>query len=127
MRPPVATPAAPTPAGVPTSSGAAAGAIAGTSLDRLAQAYLNPVTPRGRIVSAYNRAARLLESSLAVSFRWHFTLRDFLRAVGLHVGSAFAEVTELAERALYSSRATDESEAQRAEELAKSVGREEGP
>ena len=122
MRLPIATPAAPIPAAVSTSSGA----TAATSLYRFAQAYFDPVTPQGRIVSAYNRAARLLESSLAVSFQWHFTLRDFLRAVGLRVGSAFAEITELAERALYSSKDPDENEAQRAEELAKSVQRKEG-
>ena len=122
MRRPVATSAAPTPAGVSTSSGVATG----TSLSRYAQSYLNPVTPQGRIVSAYNRASRILESSRAISFHLHFTLRDFLRAIGLRVGSAFAELTELAGLALYSSQATDVSEAQRAEELAKAVQKEEG-
>ena len=122
MRRPVATSAAPTPAGVSTSSGVATG----TSLSRYAQSYLNPVTPQGRIVSAYNRASRLLESSRAISFHLHFTHRDFLRAIGLRVGSAFAELTELAGLALYSSQVTDVSEAQRAEELAKAVQKEEG-
>ena len=120
VRQSVATPVAPIPTGVTTFSGVAATA----SPSRSAQTYRNPATPEGRIVSSYYRAARLLESGLAITFQPHFTLRGFLRAIGLHMGSAFAELTQLAERALYSFQNTDESEALHAEELAKAVEEE---
>ena len=89
-------------------------------------AYIDPDSSRGRVVSAYHRAARLLESSQAVSFYPYFTLLDFLIAIGSRVSKAFVELTSVAERALYAARGTGEEEAQRAEGLARAVQEEGG-
>lgn len=79
---------------------------------------------RRRVVVAYFTAARFLEASRAVSMHPYFTLRDFLGALGLHMGSSFAELTLLAERALYAPSGPGEAEVQRAEELVHRVSRE---
>ena len=86
-----------------------------------AWAYIDPNTPRGRIVSAYHRAARFLESDLGVSFQPHYTFRDFLATIGSHVRTAFAELTRITERALYGVYGYDEQEARHAEELARAT------
>ncbi len=76
-------------------------------------------------MSAYHRAAQYLASSLAVAYEPYFTLRDFLLAIGSPMTPAFDDLTSEAERALYSSDATDDESALRAEALADAV-REEG-
>ena len=80
-------------------------------------------TPQGRIISAYQRGARVLESRFAVIFQPHFTLRVFLRSLGSRT-TAFLELTGLAERALYSPATAGEGDVRRAEQLADRVTEE---
>jgi len=87
-------------------------------------AFAEPGSPRMRIVSSYHSAAEFLAARRAIPLRPSFTLRDFLRAVGVPIKSAFAELTSLAERALYRSREPEEADPQRAEELSEQVKEE---
>ena len=103
------------------SSDALAPAVIGGPTAALTWTYVDPVTPQGRVVAAYHRAAQLLESSLAVAYQPYFTLRDFVLALGTRVTGAFLDLTRVAERALYASSPTDEEEARRAEHLVQSV------
>lgn len=86
--------------------------------------YLGPDTPRGRIVGAYHRTARLLERRLAVSLQPCYTLRDFLRSTGYRASSAFADLSEATERALYAVHGPGEEEVQQAQRLAREVEEE---
>ena len=83
--------------------------------------FAEPGSPKARIVSSYYSAAHLLGARRSVPLLPSFTLRDFLRAVGAQVKSAFAELTGLAEGALYRSREPEEGDPQRAEELSEQV------
>jgi hypothetical protein len=80
---------------------------------------------RERVLSSYYAAAQALQVRRHVPFRSSFTLRDFLRALQTRIESAFAELTGLAERALYRSRQPGAGEWRRAEELAEQVKKEE--
>ena len=88
--------------------------------------YIDPGSPRGRVVSAYHSTARFLELSLEITFLPYFTLHDFLIAIGSQASTALIDLTGLAERALYAAQPVDEKEAQRAEGLAKAVQEEVG-
>jgi hypothetical protein len=88
--------------------------------------YLNSDTPRGHIIRAYYRAARCMEGRLAVSLRPYYTLRNFLQALGPGANSAFAELTQSTEHALYGIQGPEEAEALRAEWLAEDIEKEEG-
>ncbi|MFQ5873134.1 MAG: DUF4129 domain-containing protein, partial [Dehalococcoidia bacterium] len=87
-------------------------------------AFLDAESPRGRVLAAYFTAVRWLEARRRVSMRPSFTLRDFLAALGLRMGSAFADLTLLAEQALYASDRVDESDLRRAEVLVSRVAQE---
>ena len=86
--------------------------------------YMDTGSPRGRVVFAYHSAAQFLESRLAIAFLPSFTLRDFLMAIGSRASTAFIDLTELAERALYATQRMDEAGARRAEDLAQAVQEE---
>lgn len=98
--------------------------------------YPGPDTPRGRIVGAYQQAARFLEDrswrtqsleeTMAVSFRPCNTLRNFLRNLEFRASPAFVDLTEAAEQALYAVQGPDEEEVQQAERLARTVEQEQG-
>lgn len=79
---------------------------------------------RACIVSSYYSAAHFLAAQRATPLFPSFTLRDFLRAVGVQIRSPFAELTRLAERALYRSPDPEETDPQRAEELSEQVKEE---
>jgi MFS family permease len=81
-------------------------------------------SPRGRIVSAYNSAAQFLELNSEVAFLPAFTLRTFLIASGSQANAAFIDLTNLAERALYTTQSMNEEDARRAEDLAQAVQEE---
>jgi len=116
------------PVGVPGTGASANARVPATGRTGTASipTYLGPGTPRGRIIGAYQRAALFLEGTLAVSVGPYNTLRDFLRALGIRVSSAFADLTEATERALYSVQGPDEEEVQRSERLARTVEQEKG-
>ncbi|MDP3061641.1 MAG: hypothetical protein Q8O40_00295 [Chloroflexota bacterium] len=86
--------------------------------------FAEPGKPRARIVSSYHRAAQLIVERRRVSTRPSFTLRDLLRAIGVGIGSAFAQLTSLAERALYRIEEPEDAEAQQAETLSERVREE---
>jgi hypothetical protein len=79
---------------------------------------------KGMLLEAYVRAAVVVEGATGVRMGPHVTLREFLReaTLGMHgaVG-AFARLTALAERALYSSHAPEAEQAAAAEKLAVEV------
>jgi hypothetical protein len=87
-------------------------------------AYIDPDSPRGRVVSAYHSAAQFLELSSEMAFLPSFTLRNFLIAVSSQASAAFIDLTGLAEHALYATQPMDEEEARRAERLAQAVREE---
>ena len=86
--------------------------------------FAKPGSLKARIVSSYYSSAYLLAARRAVRLLPSFTLRDFLRAVGMQIRSAFAELTRLAEHALYRSPEPEEAEVRRAEELSEQVKEE---
>lgn len=81
---------------------------------------------RGRIVSAYHRAAGFLGSSQSVAFQPFFTLRDFMAAIGSRASAAFVELTAIAERALYGPKEPTEDDAHQADVLDAAVHRDQG-
>ena len=87
------------------------------------RATIEDHTPQGRVVAAYHRAARLVESQASIVFRPYLTLRGFLATVRSWVGDAFSELTGLAELALYGSQAVDDEQAAQAQALSERVAR----
>lgn len=81
---------------------------------------------RARIAEAYLTAARFLGTTRGVFLLPSVTLRDFLTAIGIHVGSAFTELTGLTERAVYGSGEPADADVSHAEDLARAVQREGG-
>ena len=79
---------------------------------------------RGRIVSAYHRAAGFLASSQSVAFQPFFTLRDFVVAMGSRASAAFVELTTIAERALYGRKEPTEEDAHQADALDAAIHRD---
>lgn len=79
---------------------------------------------KGTLLEAYVRAAAVVEEATGVRMEPHVTLREFLReaTLGMHGAvEAFARLTALAERALYSSHAPEAELAAEAEKLAVEV------
>ncbi|MFQ5873371.1 MAG: hypothetical protein ACE5JL_06180 [Dehalococcoidia bacterium] len=79
---------------------------------------------KGRLLEAYMRAADVVEEATRVRMEPHMTLREFLMGTTpMMYGAveAFAKLTALAERALYSSHAPEVEEAVEAEKLALEV------
>ena len=87
------------------------------------RATIEDPTPQGRVVAAYHRAARLVESQASIVFGPYLTLRGFLATVRSWVGDAFSELTGLAELALYGSQAVDDEQAAQAQVLSERVAR----
>jgi len=75
---------------------------------------------KGRLLEAYLRAAVVVEEATRVRMEPHMTLREFMREATPRMHSAFeafARLTALAERALYSSHVPEAEEAAEAEKL----------
>ena len=90
-----------------------------------------PTRPRGRLegvkgmlLEAYVQAAVVVEKSTGVQMEPHLTLREFLREArpSMHsAAEAFARLTALVERALYSPYTPETEQADEAERLALEV------
>ena len=76
---------------------------------------------KGRILSVYLNGLGAVERVTSIPMTPHTTLREFLKAATPQLTTAikpFAELTAIAEMALYSSHKLDENTAARAELLA---------
>jgi len=82
---------------------------------------------KGRILSAYRDGLEAVEKLTGVGMAPHITLREFLKMVALLPPTAtgqFAELTAIAESALYSAHSPREDIATRAESLATNIKEE---
>ncbi len=82
---------------------------------------------KGRIISAYGSGLEAIEKLTGTPMTRHVTLREFLKAASRllpNTISPFAELTTLAEVALYSTGKPDEGIAIKAEELAATIKKE---
>jgi len=80
----------------------------------------------GRVLKAYIGALAVAQSATGLSATPTMTLREYLQNVGQKLGEAqslFAELTALAEKALYSSHAAEQADSEKAEELADTIRR----
>jgi len=82
---------------------------------------------KGRILSAYRDGLEAVEKLTGVGMAPHITLREFLKMVALlppTTTGQFAELTAIAESALYSAHSPREDIATRAESLATNIKEE---
>jgi hypothetical protein len=80
----------------------------------------------GKVLEAYFKAMRTIETRTGISMKPHMTLREFLWEAKPKlngVADAFADLTVLAERTLYSPHVPGVSESLKAEELALTIDR----
>lgn len=79
---------------------------------------------KGKVLETYAKALRSVESATGASLKLYMTLREFLQSSEQQLGvagSQFAKLTALAESALYSQRAFDDSDLSNAEELLEKI------
>ncbi|MFC1908303.1 DUF4129 domain-containing protein [Chloroflexota bacterium] len=88
---------------------------------------VNYTGSKGTILSCYQDILEAVEETTGVLMARHITLREFLENVSsllLTARNSFAELTAIAEMALYSAHIPDENAASKAERLAASVKKE---
>jgi len=81
---------------------------------------------KGKVLEAYVKALRIIESVTGSALRANMTLREFLYEAEPKLGSAvssFSELTVLAEKTLYSPHIPEARDVAKAEEYANEIGR----
>ena len=81
---------------------------------------------KGKVLKAYVEALSAVQTSTGATMLANMTLREYLRAANAKLGKAaeaFSELTELAERSLYSPYEPKDEAAAKAENLADTIRR----